>query len=619
MAWAIIQQIKMKIDQLSLQKKLVGLYIFIIMIPIMIFTLMYTQQLFDTALKDVEIKNEHILEIEKIYVLNNIESIRRTAQMIITDREFINYVKARKETNISDLIDFNMNAIANVSKLQFNNPTIENTYVYTSNPYITEMWPILFSEKRILDKPWLTEVNALNGRELWWFEEDNDILGRQTSKNQSKISLLREIEYPKNEHLGVIEVDMLLYNFFPKMFSPVKDASTEMIVFDSKENIIRNPYNTFLKEKEVNLKNLKKKFEENKKKTNFSFLYKDKKREYMIVSVYVEDLDSYMLNVISLQDIYKEINKTRYTAIGGIIVLILILSFLTNTLTRFLFKKMIQLINSMKRVEKGDFLIDLDISNRGEIGQLASHFRNMLDKINRLIADAVNKQAATKEAELKALKTQIDSHFLYNTLENIKMMAEIEGNYQISDVVTSLGEMMRYNLKWKNDLVVLQDEINHIQNYISIMNVRLDGGVALKLSVSPELKEQEILKMSLQPIIENSIKHGIRPNSIIEQGIVEVKAKVEDNALFIEVVDNGAGMTKEQTAQLNHKIRSSQLTADQDTAKGNGIGLRNLHERITLCYGNDYGLWVTSVLGEGTTVMIKLPYRPNIKGAGSHV
>lgn len=618
MAFSIIHRLKLLIDRLSLQKKLVGLYIIIIMIPIMTFTLRYTHQLFDSALKDVENKNEHMLEIEKIHILNNIETIRRTAQMIVADRSFIDYVKYRNDTNISDLIDFNTKSISNVSKLQFNNPTIENIHVYTSNPYITEMWPILFREKRILDKPWLNEVNALNGTELWWFEEDHDILGRQTSKNQSKISLLREIEYPKDEHLGIIEVDMLLYNFFPKMFSSVKEPTSEMIVIDAKGNIIQNPYNNFLKEKQVNLTNLKKSFEANKKKTNNSFLFKNENTEYMVVSVYIDGIDSYMLNLISLEGIYKQITKTRYMVLVGIVVLIIILSLLTNALTRFLLKRMMELIESMKRVEKGDFSVNVDISDHNEIGQLATHFRNMLNKINELITEAVNKQAAKKEAELSALKTQIDSHFLYNTLENIKMMAEIEGNYQISDSVTSLGEMMRYNLKWKNDVVMLKEEIEHIRNYINIMDLRLDGGLTLKVEVPPDLKEQEVLKMSLQPIIENSVKHGIRPNLLKGPGIIEVRARIEEEHVFIEVEDNGVGMTMEQTASLHNRMTSDHPITETDKGKGNGIGLRNLNERITLYYGNDYGIEVISVLGEGTTVIIKLPYR-SIKGAGRNV
>jgi two-component system, sensor histidine kinase YesM len=610
----MLQSANRKISQLSLQKKLVGLYIFIILIPIMAFTLFYTRQVFDSVIKDIKNKNEYLLEIEKIHIMNNIESMRRTAQMVVADREFIDFVKTRNETNISELIDFKMNELSDVTKLQVNNPTIEHIHLYTSNPYVTEMWPILFSENRVLREPWREEVLNRNGRELWWFDQNNDILGRLMSKNSSKVSVLRELDYPKDEHLGIIEISMLLNNFFPKMFSTVNDGSSELIVFDPKMNIISSPYNSFLEDEKINLNKLKKQFVKNKKQAPFHYLFKNGDTVYMIVSTYLDGLDSYMLNVISLEEVYKETTKTRYIVFSGILVLVGILSLLTFLLTSILFKKMFQLIESMKEVEKGDFSVEVDINGHGEIGQLATHYRNMLNKIKVLIADAVNKQAATKEAELKALKTQIDSHFLYNTLENIKMMAEIDGNYQISDAVTSLGEMMRYNLKWKNDVVSCNEEIAHIQNYIDIMNLRLDGLLSLKVDIAPQLLEQEILKMSLQPIVENAVIYGVRPNIPFQPGIIHVKAKVEEETIYIQIIDNGIGMSDEKIIELNDKINSDQEVQDTNGKGGNGIGLRNVNERIQLRYGKEYGMSITSAQTKGTMVTIKLPHK-NIKGA----
>jgi two-component system, sensor histidine kinase YesM len=614
----MIQEAKMMLSQLSLQKKLVVLYIIIILIPIMAFTLIYTREIFDNVLKDIKNKNEYLLEIEKIHISNNIESMRRTAQMVVADKEFIDFVKTRNETNISELIDFKMNEFSDVTKLQINNPTIEHIHLYTSNPYVTEMWPILFSENRVLHEPWRREVIERNGMELWWFDQNNDILGRLISKNSSKISVLRELDYPKDEHLGIIEISMLLNNFFPKMFSSVNDGNSELIVFGPNMEKISSPYNTFLEDEEINFETLKQQFRMNKRNDTFSFLFENKETVYMVGTTYIEGLNSYMLNIISLADVYEKTNNTRYIVFGGIGALVLILSLLTFLLTSFLFKKMYQLIDSMKKVEKGDFSVEVDINSHGEIGQLATHFRNMLYKINGLIADAVNKQAATKEAELKALKTQIDSHFLYNTLENIKMMAEIEGKYQISDAVTSLGEMMRYNLKWKNDLVAFNEEIAHIRNYIDIMNIRLDGLLTLKLDIPPELLEQEVLKMSLQPIVENAVKHGIRPNIFSDPGVIEVKASVIEDCNCIEISDNGIGMLVEQTEELNKKINSDSDVDEAKMESGNGIGLRNVNERIKLRYGNEYGMSITSVEKKGTTVMIKLPNK-NIKGASQNV
>jgi two-component system, sensor histidine kinase YesM len=597
-----------KINSLSLQQKLIALYILIIIIPIIIFTVYYSREIYDRAINDIKNKNENMLQIEKIHIKNNIETMRRTAQMVVSNMEFLDFVKTRNEANINELIDFKMNALTNVTRLQANNPAIEHIRLYTTNPYVTEMWPILFHEKRIMKKPWREEVIERNGMELWWFEQQTeDVLERLPSQNTSQISLFRELDFPKGEHLGIIEINMFLKNFFPKMFGAANDPEMVYIVLDRNLNIIKNPSHTFFEDESINIEELKSEFEKQKPADTGSFQFMNNKTPYLVISAYIDDLDCYLINVISLKGLYAEIANTRTIILTGIVTLVVILSLFTYGLVSLLLKKMYQLRDSMKRVEKGDFVFESDISGNDEISELASHFKRLVRKINSLIAEAVNKQAVTKEAELKALKTQIDSHFLYNTLENIKMMAEIEGKYEISDAVTSLGEMMRYNIKWKKDFVVLEEELNHIKNYIDIMNLRLDGLLSLRIDIPNEMLEQEVLKMSLQPIIENAVKHGLKPTLISGQGLIEVKARYEDEIAIIEIKDNGVGMSEEQCTMLNKKISSEQENQTDSSKSGSGIGLKNVNERIVLYYGRQYGLHVASVEGEFTIVTIKMP------------
>jgi two-component system, sensor histidine kinase YesM len=597
-----------RINSLSLQQKLIGLYVLIIIIPIIIFTIYYSREIYDRAINDIKNKNENMLQIEKIHIKNNIETMRRTAQMVVSDMEFLDFVKTRNEANINELIDFKMNALTNVTRLQANNPAIEHIRLYTTNPYVTEMWPILFREKRIMKKPWREEVIERNGMELWWFEQQTeDVLERLPLQNTSQISLFRELDFPKGEHLGIIEINMFLKNFFPKMFGAANDPEMVYVVLDRQQNIIKNPRHTFFEDEAINIEELKSAFVKQKPADTGSFQFMNNKTPYLVISSYIDDLDCYLINVISLKGLYAEIANTRTIILTGIVTLVVILSLFTYGLISLLLKKMYQLRDSMKRVEKGDFVFETEINGNDEISELASHFKSLVRKINILIAEAVNKQAVTKEAELKALKTQIDSHFLYNTLENIKMMAEIEGKYDISDAVTSLGEMMRYNIKWKKDFVILEEELNHIKNYIDIMNLRLDGLLDLRIDIPKEMLEQEVLKMSLQPIIENAVKHGLKPALISGKGLIEVKARFEDELTIIEIKDNGVGMSEEQCKMLNKKISSEQENQTDSLNSSSGIGLKNVNERIVLYYGKQYGLQVSSVEGEFTIVTIKMP------------
>jgi two-component system, sensor histidine kinase YesM len=596
------------LNRLSLQQKLIGLYIIIIIIPIIISTIIYSRDVYDRAIHEISIKNENALEIEQVHIKNNIESMRRTAQMVVSDMEFLEFVKTRNEANVDQLIDFRMNELSNITRLQANNPAIENIRVYTTNPYITEMWPILFREQRIMKKPWRDEVVSRNGMELWWFDQQTeDVLERLPSQNTSKISLLRELDFPKDEHLGIIEINMFLKNFFPKMFGPKNDPDSVYVVLDKDMNMIRNHHDTFFEDKGIDPDALIRDFSKPKKDGTGSFQFENKGTPYLVITAKIEDLEAYMLNVISLENLYAETAKTRNIILSGIIFLVIVLSLFTYVLISLLLKRMYKLKDSMARVEKGDFAFDVEVSGYDEIAEFGFHFKSMVGKINNLIADAVNKQAVAKETELKALKTQIDSHFLYNTLENIKMMAEIEGKYEISDAVTSLGEMMRYNLRWKTDFVVLEEELNYIKNYIDIMNLRLDGLLELEIDIDRDLLDQEVLKMSLQPIVENAIKHGILPKNLTSKGMIKVSARCSEDLIIIGITDNGIGMSASQCELLNASIKSGHESAMERIRKGNGIGLVNVDERIKLYYGEGYGLTVTSSQGEFTMVTVTVP------------
>ncbi|MDO6354601.1 histidine kinase [Caloramator sp. CAR-1] len=617
-----IKKALLRIENMSLQKKLVLSYILIILIPIITFSLYIFKQFKDSAIKNMIKENEYLLEMEKITISKNIYSMENAAQMVVSDKKFINFIKDRNEYTTEELLDFNYNSIMNIVKIQNNNPNIEHIRFYVDNNNINEIWPVVFSENRIKNKPWYNEVKRLKGMVLWKFEEiDQDIVDRQYKyiyENSAKIMLLREISYPEGEHLGIIEVDMLLKNFLPKMYAELSNQRSQMFFIDSKGNLYTNINNDFLKRNKLSLENIKEQFYKYKNNDRGSFFLENQNNNILAIYTYIEAIDSYVISLISLQDIFTNISRTRNIIILTIIFLIIILSIITNLINTIILKKLNMLIYSMKKIRQGDFNIDVSVRGDDEIGELAHHIRRLLVKINELITDAVNKKIVSKEAELRALRTQIDSHFLYNTLENIKMLAEIEGQFEISDALTSLGKMMRYNMKWASEYVTLREEIDHIKNYTSLMNIRFDNKIKLIINIDSYLLEQEVLKLSIQPIIENSISHGIKDKLDKELGIIEIKASIDGNTMIIEITDNGKGMSPEEVEKLNYKINLedeefnknllNKYEGQETVKRGNGIGLRIVNQRIKLYYGDDYGLQISSKKGEYTKVILKLPY-----------
>jgi two-component system sensor histidine kinase YesM len=605
-------------NRISIQTKLIGAYIIIILIPIILISWYLFNEFYQNTIQDTVNNNQYALESEKASILGNIEAMGRAAQFSITDREVIQYLHNAHELEVSELVDFNMNTFSNLQRLLFNNPNIANVRLFTDNPNTEEIWPIFLKESRIADRSWYKDVLARKGEAQWEIlQNEKDIMNRYNTDNEASwtyVSLLKEIYYPKDTRVAILEVDMLMEKFFQKLFSPIQDGQSHMLVMDRYGGMFTGEGAAFFKG--MNMEQLRQAWNANSHQEGSNFTVTIGDTPYLILTTVIDNLDAHLLNVVSLKEPVNQIHHTRNIFIAAAVVLIALLSAITYFLQGLILKKLHILRDSMKKVRRGDLNVQIDMDAGGEVGELAHHFRQMMKKMNELIVEAVNKQAATKEAELSSLKNQIDAHFLYNTLENLKMMAEVEAQYTISNALTSLGAMMRYSLKWSNDQVQLRNEIQHIQNYIAIMNIRYDDKLALKLDIPSSYLEQEVLKMSLQPLVENAVKHGMNIDRARREGVtIWIRASQSADGMLIEVGDNGAGMSAHQLEELHEKMQMEDAyfhnkygNRPEREQEGNGIGMRNVTQRIKMYYGNEYGIWVESAEGTYTKVFMKLPY-----------
>lgn len=213
------------------------------------------------------------------------------------------------------------------------------------------------------------------------------------------------------------------------------------------------------------------------------------------------------------------------------------------------------------------------------------------------------RQLLLKNAEIKSLQNQINAHFMYNVLETIKMMAEIKEDYEISDAITSLGDMFRYSMQWTSGMVKLKDEIKYISDYLNLLNLRFDYEIYLSLNIPDELMELKIPKMSLQPLVENSVYHGIE--NVAEDTSIYIKAFVKDDIVNLEVLDAGTGIEETKLKKINHDLESVE---DVDEEKEHGRALYNVNQRIKMYFGSDYGLELFSKEGAFTKALIQFPY-----------
>ncbi|MFC5447780.1 sensor histidine kinase [Paenibacillus aestuarii] len=267
---------------------------------------------------------------------------------------------------------------------------------------------------------------------------------------------------------------------------------------------------------------------------------------------------------------------------------------------------------TMRKVEDGNFDVRIVPLGRDEIGILSVRFNFMLARIHELINTVYKEQIAKQQAEYTALLSQINPHFLYNTLGTVKWYARMYGQLEIERMITSVIDLLKSSVRRVGEFHSLEQEITLLQNYLYIQKIGYGDALQMAYEVEEQLGQCEVPYFILQPLVENAILHGIEMSK--GSGRIRVTARVADTSLFLTVEDNGVGMTQQQADQLlNREVRKESVPGVTS------IGIHNVHERIRLYYGTEYGLRYESALGAGTKAIVHIPYRMHRQRRDEHV
>lgn len=325
-----------------------------------------------------------------------------------------------------------------------------------------------------------------------------------------------------------------------------------------------------------------------------------------------------IIAVTPTEDIVSNYNQMRVFALFFVFFSIFLLIFVNMYLSSRIANPIKELEHSVKDIEKGSLSdVDITVSESGsyEVQHLAKTIRSMVSQMRNLMDDIVMEQESKRKSELDALQSQINPHFLYNALDSIVWMIENERYEGAVTMVTALAKLFRISLSKGKNIIRVADELEHVRNYLTIQKMRYKNKFSFEINAEPEVLECATIKLIIQPLVENSIYHGMEFMS--GEGEIQVKAYRNGDDLFIDIIDNGLGMLQEQADAL--------LTEDtpHERGKGSGIGLKNVQERIQLYFGSEYGLKIYSEPDEGTTARIHLPMKalqelsPGDKGGGA--
>jgi len=324
---------------------------------------------------------------------------------------------------------------------------------------------------------------------------------------------------------------------------------------------------------------------------------------YVLTSLVEDYMYSYLYHeAVNLNNLQRSIERQIYTEIVAVAIFTLALAaaalFYSIRLSHSITKPIQTLYSRAREVSAGNLTMQEPVeSDFFELRTLSEGMEQMIGRLNEQMLQVQQKQESLRKSELALLQAQINPHFLYNTMDTIMWLIEAEKTQEAVEMVANLSSFFRHSLSRGQDLITLEEEERHVRSYLQIQHVRYKDILSYELDIDPALSKAIIPKLSLQPLVENALYHGIKLRR--SMGLIRIKGWRERDCVILQVIDNGVGMSKERLLELNRAIEDSRHL---------GFGFSAVNQRLQLQFGKEYGLHIESEQGAGSTVTIRIPY-----------
>lgn len=511
--------------------------------------------------KEISAKTEAI-EKSGNYIELYMSKLTTLSQVISHDKGVYDYLKNKDETEknrILNIIDNTLSTdpyIKSIILIRKDGAVIsneKNVNMEVSSDMMKEEWYVnsLMNPMPVLN-PLRKQSFSLDGMDDW------------------VISVSREIADTNGENLGVLLIDVKYQALHGYLQNQETGKNSDIVILDEDNRIVyykEIPYDSSQEKYLKNLKNIEEGY--NRKENTVTVKYPIKNTHWMLIEI------SYMQEIDSLKNHFFEM--IVISCLASLLITVLISISVLRRITKPI-KELEQHMNNFNNdLSKINLKGDVSI----EILSLQNHFNEMIDKIKYL-----------REYEINALYSQINPHFLYNTLDTIIWMAEFQDTEKVISITKALSNFFRISLSNGKEKIPLKEEINHIKEYLYIQKQRYEDKLEYKISIQPELENIEVPKIILQPFVENAIYHGIK--NLDTTGIISIYSQIVDNKIELIIEDNGIGF---------------EAAKKQALMKMGGVGIKNVNKRIQYYYGNEYGAKIDSSFKAGARIIITLPYK----------
>ncbi|SFS51950.1 sensor histidine kinase [Paenibacillus sp. 453mf] len=466
--------------------------------------------------------------------------------------------------------------------------TVEGITVYSDNPTLLYSGGISLIDDAVKKEPWYEQIMSA--------EQTQPLIIRHGENNQQgKMSVIRKMDYyySQNEYTKLLKVDVRMSTIRQILGNRQLQGNVYLLNGSGEIEYTTDPH--------VNV---------SKGAVSYADIeLPDEYLEFQTPSFMTNHLNSWTIAAaISKDVVLYEVRQSR-----NFIITLTCLNFLLPTIvliwiSRSMNVRLIRILKHMKRVKNQHYDTINDSETTDEIGQLTYEFNRMTLQLKSLINDVYvadiqkkNLEIERKEAQLNALQSQINPHFLFNTLETIRMRSLMKEEEETSKIIHNLAKILRNSLVWKRDMVTLREEVEFIHCFLEIQRYRFGDRINYEVKIHPEDKDRLIPKMSIVTFVENAALHGIEP--VKHGGTIKVNVQVIDDLMYCTIMDNGAGMPTEQVNRIN-----AYMSKDEDM--GERIGIQNVIYRMKLYYGANFKFTIESEPGIGTYVSIIIPVDP---------
>lgn len=570
---------------LSIVKKMVIGYFVLVFVPVIGFGLYYYNQLYESMIEDYASGKQQIIEQAYSNLRMDLLQLESNYVLFQYNPNVIQYLSGLYESELEYVYYFRKDISPLLSFALYGNSNIKDIRIYKDNEHVFRVPDQIVAREELPD-PIRGEIGALTPGEGQWSYNQAD------SQEWSMVYYQNLYAERFTKLVGVlaIQVDQRLENRFLETLS--NEGRAEVYVFP----------------RDTNTTDLNPELLRRVQDDSPGYFYLESE-DQIVNHLVIGKLGMKIAVVSQAEDVFVNLNEKRtylYMAITG---LLLLLSGLYYMLASSITKRLLRLARHMRHVGENNFITIDQRQDQDEIGYLTNTYNTMLLRIDDLVNKIQRSELLRKEAAYKVLQAQVKPHFLYNTLETIRMLAEVNDDHDVADVAFSFGQLMRYSLSNNDDEVRLSDEMDYIDHFLKIHKSRLGRRLEYHYDIAADTAQIACPRFILQPLVENCIVHGL--STTRRFCVLQIKIREDEHYVHVSISDNGTGMTEERLQTVRQVLNRVVDIEAFSTSEG-GHGLFNVSERIKAFYGDDSRLEIASQEGQGTTFNLILSKKRDV-------